>query len=61
MSKSMNSLLTQKELAKLLRCSEQTIRLWRKKGLPSLKVIRLVRFDSEQVLEWMRSQNNKAA
>ena len=54
----MSELLTAKELAERLKCSERTIRAWAKAGMPSLKITvgRLVRFDLAAVERWLQSQ-----
>ena len=54
----MTELLTARELAEKLRCSERTIRAWAKAGMPSIKVSigRLVRFDPQAVERWLQSQ-----
>jgi excisionase family DNA binding protein len=51
--------LTQKELAQRLRCSEAAIRVWRRKGLPTLRFGRLVRFSLEAALSWFQSQQQQ--
>ena len=54
----MSELLTAKQLAERLQCSERTIHTWRKAGLPAIKIQvgRLVRFDLEAVQRWLQSQ-----
>lgn len=54
----MSELLTAKQLAERLQCSERTIHAWRKAGLPAIKVTvgRLVRFDLEAVQRWLLAQ-----
>lgn len=57
----MTELLTTKQLAERLQCSERTIATWRKLGLPAIeiKVGRLVRFDPQAVERWLQSQQTK--
>lgn len=57
----MKELLTAKELAERLQCSERTIHSWRAKGLPAIKIQvgRLVRFDVEAVERWLQSQQTR--
>ena len=54
----MTELLTAKQLAERLQCSERTIRAWAKAGMPSIKITvgRLVRFDPQAVERWLQSQ-----
>lgn len=53
------NLLTKKEIAKFLKVSEPTIDRWRKKGMPSIKTGRLVRFNREDVLKWFEDSNSE--
>lgn len=55
----MNNYITTEELAEKLKVTRQTIWLWRKNGLPHIKISRSVRFDFEAVLEWINKQNEK--
>lgn len=53
----MGKLLTIKQLAELLQVAEVTIYGWKKnKNIPYLQVGNTIRFDEEQVLEWMKSK-----
>ncbi|BCW92439.1 MAG: hypothetical protein KatS3mg007_0333 [Thermoanaerobaculum sp.] len=54
----MPSLLDEKQVAQLLRCSPLTLRIWRCRGQgpPYLKIGRLVRYDPNQVEAWLRSR-----
>lgn len=59
MDLNMNELLTAGELSKKIKISPQTIHRWRKKGMPSIKGERAVRFDYLDVLRWMKESRNK--
>lgn len=49
------SVMTKREIARLLRVSERTIDTWRKMfGLPMRKVGQVCRFDEEEVLAWFQ-------
>lgn len=50
----MEEYLTKKEIAKLLKVSEVTIDRWRKEGMPSIKVKRVVLFDQTEVEQWLK-------
>lgn len=52
------NLLNKDEMAKALGISRATLDLLRKEGLPWLKVGSQVRFDSEDVLRWLK-ENRK--
>ena len=45
-------LLTEKELQQKLKCSGPAIRVWRRQGMPFIRLGRLVRFEFESVLNW---------
>jgi excisionase family DNA binding protein len=49
-------ILTEKEIAAALRCSVPAIRLWRKQGLPALRLGRLVRFRFDEVVRWFENR-----
>ncbi|MEI6072242.1 MAG: helix-turn-helix domain-containing protein [Verrucomicrobiae bacterium] len=48
-----NALWTTGDVAQFLGCTERNIYILRKKGLPSIYVGGLVRFDPERVREWL--------
>ena len=53
----MTNYITVEELSKRLGVSRQTIYTWREKhGLPYVKLVRSVRFDWEQVQEWLKRE-----
>ena len=47
------SIITEKELIEILKVSRITIYERRKKGLPFLKMGKVIRYDLEKVLSWM--------
>ena len=54
----MEEYLTKKEIAKLLKVSEVTVDRWRKEGMPSIKVKRIVLFDQAEVEQWLKKHSN---
>jgi len=53
----MNDLINQEDLMRKLKISRNTLYIWRtKQGLPYYKHNRSIRFDYEEVLNWL---NNK--
>lgn len=48
------NLLTVEEIAKELKVTRQTIYQWRKDGMPFLRMGRLIRFEQEKVMEWLK-------
>lgn len=53
----MKEYLTVSELQEKLKVSRQTIYDWRKNGLPFLKIGSSIRFDGDEVNEWVEKQN----
>ena len=53
----MGEYLTTEELAEKLKVSRQTVWLWRKQGLPALKIGRSIRFNAIEVDEWIKEQS----
>lgn len=49
-------LMTQSEVAAMLQVSIRTIWLWRKQGMPYIKINTAVRFEKEDVMEWVKSK-----
>ena len=47
-------MLTRRELAKELKCSERTVDNWRDEGLPTIKKGKYVRFELDKVIEWLK-------
>lgn len=56
----MKELITIEQLGKNLNLTRATINSLRKKGLPTKKVGGSIRFDYEEVLEWIDRQSVKA-
>lgn len=50
-------MLTRKELANELKCTERTIDNMMKKGIPHYKIDKIVRFKLDEVLAWMKKGN----
>ena len=55
----MKKLLNTKELADFLGVSFATIYRLREKGLPVIKIIDSARYDVDEVMKWIREQNEK--
>ena len=53
----MEGMLTRKDLSKKLNLSERTIDRYRKKGLPFFEFEGAIRFDEQQVKDWLKSIN----
>ena len=53
-------LLTTRELAKKLAVSERHIFNLLKKGLPHFKIEKCLRFDLQEVLEWLKQKTEEA-
>lgn len=49
-------LLTLTELMELLKVSRGTINNWRKKGMPYMKGEKAVRFNKDDVMEWLNEK-----
>lgn len=57
--KELSDVMTVKELAAYLKCSEFTVRNWvRDKNIPYFKVANLVRFSKHQIANWASSRAN---
>lgn len=52
----MENLLTVKELCEILKVSRQTLQNWRKEGMPSEKFGKLVRFNKDEVYQWLKQR-----
>jgi excisionase family DNA binding protein len=52
---SADTLWTTADLAQFLGCSERQVYVLRKRGLPTLFIGGLIRFDATQVREWLNS------
>lgn len=55
----MKKYLTITELGDMLSLGPRAIYDLRQKGLPSKKIGRSLRFDQDEVIEWIEEQNNK--
>ena len=53
-----DGLLTEQELAELLRCSVAGVRAWRRHGMPARNLGRLVRYELATVLRWHDERNS---
>ncbi len=49
-----DGMITRRELAEKLNVSERTIDRYREKGMPHIKLESLVRFDEEEVMNWLK-------
>lgn len=54
-------LLTKRDLAKVLKCSEPAIAVWVRQGMPCRRLGRLVRFEIAAVLAWHESRSASQA
>lgn len=52
-------LFTVKQLADYFQVSEKTIRNWKLKGMPYKQVNQILRFDIEEVNEWIEKQRDE--
>ncbi|MGE0821734.1 MAG: excisionase family DNA-binding protein [Candidatus Binatia bacterium] len=57
----MQNLLTAVELKDTLKVSLPAIRKWTREGMPCLRFGRLVRFDLEAVLAWMKERQESVS
>ena len=51
------SYITTKELTERLKVTRQAIYDWRIQGMPNYKFGKLVRFNYEEVIEWLTNKN----
>jgi excisionase family DNA binding protein len=55
------SMLTTKELCEKYKISDSTVTRWRREGLPFERLgPRLVRFDEDKVIGWLKQHDKKA-
>ncbi len=52
----MSEYLTTKEAEELLKVSRYTLVRWREMGLPHFKIGESVRYDKDEVIEWMEER-----
>lgn len=57
----MKQLYTNKELEKMFKVSRYTLIRWREEGMPSKKIGGLIRFDIDEVNEWVEKQSLKGS
>ena len=55
----MTGYLTKVDLIKLLRISRATIDRWRKEGMPSIKIGKGIRFDKDEVMNWIKEHKSE--
>lgn len=55
----MGELLSKSELAARLNIHINTVDLWRKEGMPEVKLGKPVRFDYDKVLEWASNRSGR--
>lgn len=53
----MKELYTTREVAEMLKVHVNTINNFRKEGMPYKKISHAVRFDADEVMEWIENQN----
>ena len=53
----MDNLITTKDLCNLLKVTRQTVANYRKEGMPYKKFGILVRFNKDEVNEWLENKN----
>ena len=49
-------LITVNELCTMMKVTRTTIDNWRKEGMPVKKFGRMVRFDKEEIMEWLNAK-----
>lgn len=49
--------LTIEDVAEMLQVTRSTIYNFKKKGLPFIKIGKTVRFDQEEVIDWIKTNN----
>lgn len=52
-------ILTKQQLAELLQVTERTIDRLREEGMPFFKVGKVIRFEREEVLKWLKDNDKK--
>ena len=51
--------MTVKELCDMMKVTRTTIDNWRKEGLPYKKFGKIVRFDKDEVMEWLNNRDEQ--
>ena len=49
-------LITVNELCEIMKVTRTTVDNWRKQGMPYKKFGKMVRFDKEEVMEWLKKK-----
>lgn len=52
--------LTADELAAVYKIKKPTVRTWTRQGMPHLRCGRLVRFDAQQVQDWLAQKQQES-
>lgn len=52
--------MTVEEVCKWLKIGKTTVERWRKKGMPFIKVDKLVRFNKDEVEQWLKQKTKEA-
>lgn len=55
----MGKLKNNHEMAEILGVSRMTLNRWRKLGMPSTNIGKSVRFDEEEVEQWIKENNER--
>lgn len=57
----MKQLYTNKDLQEFFQVGRHTLLNWREKGLPFVKIGGTIRYDLDEVKEWVEKQNKEEA
>ena len=58
----LNRTLTTSELSEKIRVTNETIRLWRNKGLPHTQISeRVILYNLDEVVDWLEHHNRKGS
>lgn len=52
-------MLTREDLARELKVHPNTVDNWRKQGLPCVKINKSVRFDLQDVIDWLKENSEE--
>lgn len=52
----MKNYITVQELSEMLKVTTQTVFNWRKEGMPCEKFGKIIRFEEDKVLDWLRNR-----
>ena len=53
-----DSYITINDLSEKLKLSRSTIDIWRREGLPFIKMGRSIRFNEDEVMKWIRENKS---